>query len=280
MKTPLTLKRALTFTVLLLTVFVLISMDLDTKSIKSPKAQSSSPNKVIEPSIISSTDNKKAYDSAQYVLNAYQDAIGGERWKSIKTMHKTGLVSMKAGSSMALSYGKEMYQGVGGYLLEEINVNDSKLSQVMQDGQVMTLVRNNIYPQSGLEALSFKEHLLPIGNLDEISSPTARFMGRHLVEGKWVYKLFRGQQLGHDIYEYFEVTSKLKVMTSLGNGCHVKFKKYKSIDGLRIPTLVETYFKEFERQISYEVEQIAMNVTIPTSPIDAKSVSIESVVSN
>lgn len=274
------MKRALTFTVMLLTFFALISMDIDTKPITNPKVQNPSSTNVLEPPTGNSSQNIKAYDSAQYVLNAYQDAIGGKQWESIKTMHKTGLVSMKAGASMALSYGKEMYQGIEGYLLEEINVNDSKLSQVMQDGRVMTLVRNNMYPQSGLEALSFKEHLLPIGNIEQINSPTARFMGKHLVEGKWVFKLFRGQQLGNDVYEYYGVTSKLKVMTTLGNGCRVKFKRYKAFEGVRLPTLVETYFNEFERKISYEIEQVAMNVTIPTSPMNAKSISIESLVSN
>ncbi|WP_139135127.1 hypothetical protein [Roseivirga sp. 4D4] len=272
--------RVLTFSVFVLAISVLVSMDLDTEDIRpittqdSVNPEFSQLQDQVSPSIPSQDD------SAEYVLNRYFKAMGGAQWSNIKTIHKTGLVSLKAGGSMALTYGKDMYQGIDGYLLEEIDVNDSRLSQVMQNGEVMTLVRNNIYPQSGLEALSFKEHLLPVGDLTKITPSKAQYMGKYLVEGKWVYKLFRGQQLGYDVHEYYSVSSHLKVMTSLGDDCQVRFKKYKSINGLRIPSLVETHFREFDRKLTYEVEQIAMNVAIPTSPIDLKTVSIESVASN
>ncbi len=272
--------RVLTFSVFVLAISVLVSMDSDTKDIRPTTPQNSViPDSAQLQEEVSSIIPSKD-DSALYVLNQYFKAMGGAQWSNIRTIHKTGLVSLRAGGSMALTYAKEMYQGLDGYLLEEIKVNDSRLSQVMQNGQVMTLVRNNIYPQAGLEALTFKEHILPIGNLEEIMPAKAQYMGKYLVEGKLVYKLFRGEQMGYDVHEYYSVSSHLKVMTSIGSDCQVKFKNYKSISGLRIPSLVETYFKEFDRKLTYEVEQIAMNVTIPTSPIDVKSVSIKSVVSN
>lgn len=271
--------RVLTFSIFVLAISVLVSMDLDTEDIRPTTQNFDKPN---EPQSLNELplNTSSIDDSAQYVLAQYFEAIGGEQWSAIETIHKTGLVSLKAAGSMALTYGKDMYQGLEGYLLEEINVNDSRLSQVMQDGQVMTLVRNNIYPQAGLEALTFKEHLLPIGNLEEILSSQAQYKGKHLTEGKWVYKIFRGQQLGYDVHEYYSVSSHLKIMTSIGDNCQVKFKAYKPVSGLRMPTLIVTHFKEFDRKLTYQVDQIALNVTIPTSPIDVKSVSIESMASN
>jgi|GEM_PF-5717365 len=272
--------RVLTFSIFVLAISVLVSMDLDTENIRPTTTQNSVVPDSAQLQDEVSSNMLSRDDSAQYVLKQYFKAIGGTQWSNIRTVHKTGLVSLKAGGSVALAYGKDMYQGLDGYLLEEINVNDSRLSQVMQNGRVMTLVRNNIYPQTGLEALSFKEHLLPVGDLDEITSSKAQYMGKYLIEGKLVYKLFRGEQMGYDVHEYYSVSSHLKVMTSFGSDCQVKFKNYKSVNGLRIPSLVETYFKEFDRKLTYEVGQIVMNVAIPTSPIDVKSVSIESVVSN
>lgn len=256
-------------------------MDIDTKSI-TPRIQNSPPeNDSRELLVQTSSLAKRIDDSALYVLKSYFIAIGDEGWAKIKTVHRSGLMSLKVGGARALTYGKDMYQGTDGYLLEEISANNSKLSQVMQDGKVMTLVHDNVYPQSGLEALVFKEHLLPIKLVDKLGLvTTAEYVGRFFVEGRWMHKLYRGNQIGYDVYEYYNVSSKLKEMVTFGNACVVNFSSYKSINGVRIPTLVEASFKEFQRKVSYAIEEIALNVAIPESPVDLKSVSIASLASN
>lgn len=273
--------RVLITSISVLAIAMLVSMDLDTHKIESIQS-TDSPIKAsietpIDASVEQSSDQK---DSAQLVLSAYMKALGGEHWNKVKTIHWTGLMSMKSGGSMALTYGKDMYQGLDGYLLEEISVNDSRLSQVMQDGEVMTIVRNNIYPQSGIEALTFKEYLLPLGNSGELNAIKAEYRGKELVKGRMSHKIFRGNQLGFDVYEYYDVNSHLKFMVSIGDECHMKFAAYKSINGVKLPSLIKTSFKEFQREITYQVEQVAINVAIPESPIDVKTLSVSSLVSN
>ncbi len=281
MKPSLTLRRTSTLIVFVLAISVLISMDLDTESITPTVQNYPSENASKELSVQVSSLAKKTDDSARYVLKSYFRAIGDEGWAKIKTVHRSGLMSLQVGGARALTYGKDIYQGTDGYLLEEISANESKLSQVMQDGKVMTLVHNNVYPQSGLEALVFKEYLLPMENLDELGLVRrAEYVGRFFVKGRWMHKLYRGSQMGYDVYEYYNVVSNLKEMVAFGDACVMNLGAYKSINGLKIPTLVEANFKEFERKVTYAIEEVALNVTIPESPIDLKSVSIASLASN
>lgn len=270
--------RALILTISVLAISMLVSMDLDTEKIK----RNNTNDLVITPVSMAPDDPVepiKQYidDSAQHVLESYMKTIGGvEQWKQVITIHTTGLMSLRAGNSTPLTYGKDMYQGLNGYLIEEIVVNDSRLSQVLQNGKVVTIVHNDSYPQTGLDALAFKEYLLPIGGLNEAKAPSAKYLGKHLVNGKLVHKLFLGQQLGYDVFEYYDVYSSFKLMVAFGDACTIQFGHYKTVNGLKIPSSIEASFKDFGKRVSYEIEQIELNVPIPASPIDIKTLSIAS----
>lgn len=275
---PTLIRRVIALSLILFVMSMLVSMDIDTeemnpKIIPTPKAIPVS--KAIASILL--TTHLDVIDSAQYVLDAYLQTIGGkERWTKVRTIHTNGLMSLKAGSSMPLIYGKDMYQGHDGYLLEEITVNDSRLSQVMQNGGVMTVVRDNSYAQTGLNALAFKEYLLPIGDFNQHKAPIAQYLGKHLLNGKLMHKLFLGNQLGYDVNEYYDVNSNLKTRVTFGDACTIEFGRYKAISGLRIPSLIEARFTDFGKRVTYEVEQIELNVSIPASPIDLKTLSIAS----
>lgn len=267
--------RVLILTISVLAISMLVSMDLDTGKIK--RGNTDIP--VVTPASMStdvSIEPFKEYidDSAQYVLESYLEAIGGlEQWEQVVTIHTTGLMSLRAGNSTPLTYGKDMYQGPNGYLIEEIMANNSRLSQVMQNGKVMTVVHNDRYPQTGLDALVFKEYLLPIGGFNELKTSAAEYLGKHRVNGKLVHKLFLGQQLGYDVFEYYDVYSNLKLMVAFGDACTIEFGHYKAVNGLKIPSSIQARFKDFGKRVSYEIEQVELNVGIPALPIDIKMLS-------
>lgn len=269
--------RVLILTISVLAISMLVSMDLDTEKIKRNNTNASA----IIPVLASPDDpirlKQHMDDSAQHVLESHMNAMGGvEKWEQVITIHTTGLMSLRAGNSTPLTYGKDMYQGLNGYLIEEIVVNDSRLSQVMQNGEIMTLVHNDSYPQTGLDALVFKEYLLPIGGFDVLKTETAKYLGKHRINGKLVHKLFLGQQLGYDVFEYYDVYSNLKLMVAFGDACIIEFANYKAVNGLKIPSSIEASFKDFGKRVSYKVEQIELNVPVPASPIDIKTFSVAS----